>query len=475
MISTIISKISRRLYAPVFLMLIIIMPAGTRLWAANQVNFQISGGVDDSLRVGVPATIDIYLENDYVIYGMSLGFKIWSPDGAFWNWTNVGGLGATTGCVTTVPYSRLGDGSVFNMTGFDVIEYDVDGVSPDMIMCGGVANEGGIPTGPLEHMYSMHFEPLACLYPTIRTICIDSAFVPPSGAFVFVNAYGNAVPPTTLWPNGGRCYPIGWVRNLPPHWNPDLPTTMIIEPGSAGSVTLSGADWEGDFISFGNLQLTGGAGEATLDDHGDGTCEVFYASVPEDEGQEITIEVEIVDTYHGYCTVLPHVIDVIVAESSLEIDCGAAYISGATNNLIVKNDISVSEQSPSKALAYSLIEGPGEIDGTTGIYSWMPGPTDIGIFAVTVNITNGLANGQCVFEVDVVDEACCPGDANFTGDVNVGDAVFLINYIFKGGLAPKVMNWADPNADCQVNVGDVVFLIGYVFRGGAAPVLGCYY
>jgi len=471
------SNLSRRSIGRFFavLLCITVFISGTNLWAANQVDFSIIG-VDDTLRDGVPSAIDIYLENDYTLYGMSLGFKIWSPDGAFWEWTNVGGLGNTTGCVTPVFASRLGDGSVFNLTGFLVEEIDVDGSSPDMIMCGGVANEGGgLPAGPLEYMYSMHFEPRACLFPTIRTICIDSTFVPPSGAFVFVEATGNAVSPTTLWPNGGRCYPLGWARNFPPQWDPDLPTTMIIEPGNTGLVTLSASDPEADVARFGDMQLIGGAGEAVLDDHGDGTCDVFYTAGPEDVGQDITIEVNVRDAYHDFCTVLPHVIDVIVTDNPLGIDCGADYISGATNNLIVKDDMSLPEAPPSKNLAYDLIDGPGDIDGSTGAYSWMPGPTDIGLFTVVISVTDGEAISQCAFTVDVVDEACCPGDANFSGDTNVGDAVSLINYIFKGGPAPRVMNWADANADCLVNVGDVVYLIGYIFRGGPAPEIGCYY
>lgn len=66
-----------------------------------------------------------------------------------------------------------------------------------------------------------------------------------------------------------------------------------------------------------------------------------------------------------------------------------------------------------------------------------------------------------------------PGDANADGEANVGDAVFLINFIFKGGPAPYFPNWADVNVDCQVNVGDAVFLINFVFKEGPVPQLGC--
>jgi len=69
---------------------------------------------------------------------------------------------------------------------------------------------------------------------------------------------------------------------------------------------------------------------------------------------------------------------------------------------------------------------------------------------------------------------CLPGDANDDNDdeqYNVGDAVYIITYVFKGGPPPTP--WpicsGDPNGDCQVNVGDAVYLINYVFKGGPAP------
>lgn len=63
------------------------------------------------------------------------------------------------------------------------------------------------------------------------------------------------------------------------------------------------------------------------------------------------------------------------------------------------------------------------------------------------------------------------GDANGDQSINVGDAVFVINYVFKSGLAPNPLGLADANCDSRVNVGDAVFLVNYVFKDGTAP--GC--
>ena len=63
------------------------------------------------------------------------------------------------------------------------------------------------------------------------------------------------------------------------------------------------------------------------------------------------------------------------------------------------------------------------------------------------------------------------GDANSDGGTNVGDAVFLIGFVFKGGAAPDPALAGDANCDGFPNVGDAVYLIAYVFKGGPPP--GC--
>ncbi len=56
------------------------------------------------------------------------------------------------------------------------------------------------------------------------------------------------------------------------------------------------------------------------------------------------------------------------------------------------------------------------------------------------------------------------GDANADGNVNVGDAVYLINLIFHDGPSPDPEEAGDVNCDTSVNIGDAVYLVNYVFR-----------
>lgn len=76
-----------------------------------------------------------------------------------------------------------------------------------------------------------------------------------------------------------------------------------------------------------------------------------------------------------------------------------------------------------------------------------------------------------VWSLEVESYIC--GDANGDGMINVGDAVFLVNFIFKNGAAPDPVCSGDANGDGQANVGDAVYLINFIFKNGTAPVEQC--
>lgn len=61
------------------------------------------------------------------------------------------------------------------------------------------------------------------------------------------------------------------------------------------------------------------------------------------------------------------------------------------------------------------------------------------------------------------------GDANRDESVNVGDAVYVINYVFKSGPAPYPIEAGDANCDHNTNVGDAVYIINFVFKSGNKP------
>lgn len=58
-----------------------------------------------------------------------------------------------------------------------------------------------------------------------------------------------------------------------------------------------------------------------------------------------------------------------------------------------------------------------------------------------------------------------------TGDriINIGDIVYLINYMFLSGQAPYPPEAGDVNCDGKISLVDAVYLVNYIFRGGNLP------
>ncbi len=63
------------------------------------------------------------------------------------------------------------------------------------------------------------------------------------------------------------------------------------------------------------------------------------------------------------------------------------------------------------------------------------------------------------------------GDANGDDVIDIGDVIYLINYLFTGTSAPDPLWVGDCNCDGIVDIGDVIYLINYLFLGTAPP--GC--
>jgi hypothetical protein len=61
------------------------------------------------------------------------------------------------------------------------------------------------------------------------------------------------------------------------------------------------------------------------------------------------------------------------------------------------------------------------------------------------------------------------GNANDDRSVNLSDAVFTLEYLFRGGPEPRCFDAADTNDDGRLNLSDPVFLLDALFRGGPRP------
>ena len=69
---------------------------------------------------------------------------------------------------------------------------------------------------------------------------------------------------------------------------------------------------------------------------------------------------------------------------------------------------------------------------------------------------------------------CCdtPGDADNGGDVNIGDAIFIVKFIFQSGADPPCADQADANGDNSLDIGDATYIVKFIFQSEADPICG---
>ncbi len=94
-------------------------------------------------------------------------------------------------------------------------------------------------------------------------------------------------------------------------------------------------------------------------------------------------------------------------------------------------------------------------------------------YHVALNSSSVPGQNPCNDSLGALGAGCGPvykcGDANGDNKIGIGDAVFIISYVFRGGPAPYPFEAGDANCDGKVNVGDAIYLVSYIFRGGPAP------
>ncbi len=125
---------------------------------------------------------------------------------------------------------------------------------------------------------------------------------------------------------------------------------------------------------------------------------------------------------------------------------------------------------------YSIVSGAlptGYNINNNGIISGSTSATGLFTFTVLVDDNGSTYWDQEEFTIYVAPTPVVPGDVTFNGVVNIVDLTFLVDYLFRYGPPPPVLNTADANGSCTIAVDDMTYLVDYLFRNGPAPVMGC--
>jgi hypothetical protein len=248
--------------------------------------------------------------------------------------------------------------------------------------------------------------------------------------------------------------------------NTDLPVTSIpnnliamwwddLDPPEGGSVYYHyDAGQERFIVSFVGVQnyISGG-----------GTGSLTFQAILHPNGQVIL----------QYATMDPGTDDdgLTGATIGIESDDGSDGLAVVCNAEYMHNDLAVS-MNASRWLSVSPASGTVEpFSSDTIMVNFDAADLESGEYTGQVTLMcNDPGSPMSSIPVTLTVESFNCGDANSDGDVNVADAVMLINYIFKGGPAPESLEASDANGDGGVDVADAVYLINFVFSGGPPPI-----
>jgi hypothetical protein len=482
---------------PLYLLLFLFTPPAQAANLTDILLAESGGSVNvDTIVIGTAYEFQLFIENDQKWGGLQYGIHIYSPEGATWTWNSQpGGYGYANEYLTVVPGCRMDPtADVWDMTDLLVNDSVMNGFSSDTMFIGAVALFNGLPPGPLEHMMSLHFTADgAAASGAVGTICIDSAFVPPSGSFAFSDAGGSVFP---IEIHGPFCWPViyncpfdsdgdgygdpGHPENDCPDDNcpsvantdqndadndglgdacdncPDIENSDQDDADSDGIGDVCDPCTDTDSDGFGdpgfpnsgcetdNCPSIYNPDQTDTDDDGAGdACDNCQGIQNPDQQNSDN------DSYGDLCDNCPAVDN----ENQLNSDSDP-WGDACDNCPTIDNaDQADADEDNIGDLCDICPDDPendidadgvcGDVDNCPEVYN--PDQADVN--------EDGIG--------DVCEYLC--GDINGDEEFNVGDIIYFINWYFRMGPPPEHENAADVNNDGKINLGDIVTMIDNIF------------
>jgi len=471
------------------------------------------------IKTGVPVTFTMRAINNSGEYitGMSNGHRVYSPEGASWD----------TLTADSVPTFA----AMFDI-GFFIVRTNVNGVSPDTVGFGAVTGLGqqpGMPDGYNDLAYSITIGPIDSVYDG-QTICLDSSWFPPSGDWLWTYPIGDPIYPDWSGPHCFTVHYIPYTLVVYPdtlHFdaveggpNPSAQSLFVEEAGGADIVYYITDSLDGPFYADKIGGHTPDSVVITVNIAGlpPGT---YVQPVPfgavEANNTPLTVYLELTVTESGI-----YADSLVFPSVAVDQVCGAVQpvavklsqpIKGATIPIEIPPDVTVldlsfegliteswdytfTEINPDDGYAFVALANSQGLTipvGTTTVFNmtfnagtaeclvgsytrWdttlMDDPARALLFADTNNYD--ILPGFDYLRDSTLVPGYLPGD--FDGDQarNIADLTSLVDFLFRYGPPPCVLNAMDVNGSCTgPNIADLTYIVDYLFQSGPEPVCGC--
>ena len=110
--------------------------------------------------------------------------------------------------------------------------------------------------------------------------------------------------------------------------------------------------------------------------------------------------------------------------------------------------------------------------GNPGLLTWLPTQADSGFWICSFSATD-VCGAVHTHRVTIFVGTLVCGDCIEDTLIDLGDLLYLLNYVYKGGPSPVPPCRGDVNCDAVVDLGDMLHLISYLYKSGPAPCFVC--
>jgi hypothetical protein len=473
----------------------------------GDVTIKLNGGANVAY-IGQVNTIEIWITNDAQLNLISTCYKIDINQPYTW----VKPYGTRPPALPVIMEHNDAVGRFDQTGGLNAIDH-IYNTKPDTIHFNGSAVNNKLPVHITSTLcYTMRFNLSSLAVPTVGGVCIDNVVYPPSGYWAFgdgVNypptfqgvANANVANPTAP----AVCFDIVQPSNVPPVFS-NCPSQINGAICALLEYDFNAFDPDSTAVTYAIFQGPGTINSSTG----------LWSFTPGPAAGNSSLTVRATD---GAASTADCTVPLTFFNTPPVFSNSCTDTASGNPGQAIQYDFNATDPNVCDAFSYSLVAvnptpaGANSVHPTTGLLTYTPAAGDVGIgYTFTVQAfdgdgasncevvilavptlpadtdLDGIPNGgdncphtynpsQTDSDFDGIGDACdanivC-GDADGSSTISVGDAVYLIAYVFGGGPAPVPVCKGDVSGEGSVGIGDIVGLINYIFSGASTPENCC--